>query len=378
MSLANGERIRAFVNMHPQINNAGDALVLRELIALVSSRVPADVYLGGVPDSVVRQLNLEHSARVHRGRVSGRLVMDIMKARIGGSRCYYFLTAGAPNGERTVRQFLVDVIRIAWLAVLNLAGVRICQVGVSFERIGRRHATVLRWRSRLLYASLPRDRLTYDYARKLGIRVTGVMPDVTINMFASPTVPYGSRRHAIAFSFRIDKYPWLRKRLTELVEDICRRTEEADEIVFVAQVVRDSPYMRELAEIAARIRPGRVRFLDCHDDIDAAFTTYSTCRAVLSNRLHALLPGLKAGATSLALIVPELDPKIVGVFESIGEEERVFDFRAVETTDLAEWMRPVAFDGSAFAYELNAIFDELLESAPGAATALPSRRGNLD
>lgn len=362
LSPETGKRTRAFINMHAQTENAGDALVLRELIRLVSSRIPADVYLKDAPETFIKQLDLDDNTSVtaHRGDATVTLIRDILKARFGGWRCYYFLTAGAPHGERTLKQFGTDLVRISWLALLTLLGVRVCQVGVSFENIGPRHARVLRLRSRILHASVPRDQITYDYMKQLGIRATAIMPDVTLNLFVTPPTPYGQERSGIAFSFRVDKDSATRTPIKEIVKGVCERARIDDDLVFVGQVARDIPFMRELTDLAAQIRPGQVRFLDCHQDIDAAFATYRTCRAVLSNRLHALLPALKEGASPVALTVPELDPKITGVFNSIGLGDRIIDVRTADVADISSWMEPMTFDGDVVARDLNKFFDELL------------------
>src|SRR5262249_51866795 len=141
-TLAQRGGTRAFINIHTQFENAGDALILRELVKIVSSRAPVDVYLGQAPDSFVQQLDLggNNSVIAHRGESVVRLIRDVLKARLGGSRCYLFLTPGAANGERSRKQFLIDLVRLVSVGILAVARVRICQVGVSFENIGPRHA----------------------------------------------------------------------------------------------------------------------------------------------------------------------------------------------------------------------------------------------
>lgn len=358
------QTIRAFVKMHAQDENAGDALVLRHLIQLISARVPTRLYLGEWPQTFVRQLALTGNAAVTalEGRSAASLVLDILRARIHGDLCYYFLTAGAPHGERTLKQFAADIFRISWLACLAALGVRICQVGVSFEDIGPRHARVLRWRSRLLFASVPRDDISRRYMRSLGIRTTGIMPDVTLNMFSTPPRPRGDSRTRVAFSFRVDKYPDIKHRLSEIVTDLASQCTGQADLFFVAQVSRDVTFMRELATAAEAAWPERVHFADCHQDIDGAFSIYQQCSVVLSNRLHALLPSLKEGATPIALLVPERDPKIVGVLESIGLGDYALDVRSVAVSEISRLMAPINFDGLDVAASLNQFFDELLLS----------------
>lgn len=360
---------RAFINIQTQFENAGDALILRELIKLVSARVPTEVYHGAAPWSFVDQLDLtaNTSTSTHADGALVKLVRDLLRARLGGWRCYLFLTPGAPNGERTRKQTATDLLRIGLLVFLRLVGVRICQVGVSFEHIGPRHARLLRWRSRLLFASAPREPIGYKYAKDLGVRVTGMMPDLAFNLFSVPSGRGPGPANALAFSFRVDKDAGTRARVKQIVLDVVNASTPGEQLIFVAQVGRDVHFMREVAEMADQARPGQVRFVDCHSDIEKAIATYSECRAVLSNRLHALLPALWGGAAPIALTVPELDPKISGVFTSIGLEGRVFDIRAVEYKEIQPLMSHPQFAGDAVASELNKFFDELLETVDSQA-----------
>lgn len=355
---------RAFLNVHTQFENAGDALILRELIRLVSSRVKMDVFLGQAPHSFVQQLDVETNASVvpHRTESTAAMVGAIVKARILGARCYLFLTPGAPNGEKSRKAFMIDLLRVGLVAALSFAQVRVCQVGVSAEKIGPRHARLLRWRSRWLYASAPRERIAFEYARSLGIHVTGMVPDLSFNTFSDTrNFMSTSQRSGIGFSFRVDKDPKVRALVGEFVKNYSLSSNEDDELIFVAQVGRDVDFMRDLSELAAEYSCARVRFVDLHRNVEQIFETYNQCRIVFSNRLHALLPSLREGAAPVALTIPEVDPKILGVFETIGLRDRVLDLRNLDYTQIAMLSSPIQFDERAVVSELHRYFDELFD-----------------
>ncbi|QPM92548.1 polysaccharide pyruvyl transferase family protein [Pseudooceanicola algae] len=353
---------RAYFNIKTQFDNVGDALIIRELIRLASDRAMTEVYLERAPESFRRTLDIagRPNVEVHDKGGFGALILNMLGARLRGIRCYYFLIPGGLNGDKSVKQFASGLVSLAVIALLALVGVRICQTGFSIERIGPRHARLLRWRSKVLYCVGIRDRISQAYAEDLGIRTTHLVTDLALNLFAENPTVAPDPRGAIGFSFRTDKDPAIRDRLTGLAEEVCARTAPGTRFRCIAQVGRDLPYMSELAERLEKRHPGQVDLVDAHEDISAAIAAYEPCQALLSNRLHGLLLGLRAGASPVALVVEELDHKIRGVFESIGLGDHVCDLASSSATDLDPLMTPLRFDGTAPAGRLKALFDELL------------------
>lgn len=350
---------RAFFNIKTQFDNAGDALIIRELIRLVTARMPAEVYTDRVPDGFRRMLELDRLPDVTapEGGIY-MLVISMLKARLRGIRCYYFLTPGGVNGE-------VSATGLASLAVISLLvalGVRINQVGVSFERIGPWHARLLRWRSRILHTSAVRDTISERYARdELGLRLTHLMPDLAVNLFANdPLIVPDPGRSAIGFSFRTDKDPAIKRRLVELVEAVCIAAPPETEFRFIAQVGRDLPFMVELRDRISAAGAAQTQVIDCHNSIDAAIEAYRPCRALVANRLHGLLLGLRAGAAPIALTTGDLDHKIRGVLESIGLDSRIVDLRTTTAAELILLLTPISFDGGDQSRKLADFFDDIL------------------
>src|SRR5690606_23766489 len=61
------------------------------------------------------------------------------------------------------------------------------------------------------------------------------------------------------------------------------------------------------------------------ESIDLCSSIYRRCATVVSNRLHALLLAAHNGARPLALIDPQSDSKILGIFQDAGWEDLVGD-----------------------------------------------------
>lgn len=323
------------------------------------------VYLGRAPDSFIQMLAIDNVDSVIPSRTGGYVAAcaDMLSARLRGEPCYYILTPGGLNGEKSVRQFIVEISRLAILAVLALVGVRVCQIGFSLESIGPRHGTLLRWRSRLLHVCAPRDAISIAYAKELNIKVTGSAPDLAMNIFSSDAV-YMRPRGYVGLSFRIDKDESVSARVKEAVVSLCRTLSQDFGVICIAQVGRDVTFMRELHELVSSVRPGRLHFVDCHRNIDDALYAYGACDAVVSNRLHVLMLALRAGAVPTAVTVRDVDSKILGVFQMVGIDDRVVDIQSFDAKNLAGLLAPLNFDGKRWANELATFFDLILSPTP--------------
>ena len=351
--------------MNTQFDNAGDALIIRELINLISGRATPCIYLGRAPDAFVNMLELEKlsSVTVHRTRAYVGACVDMLSARARGECCYYFLTPGGLIGEKTVKQTVIETLRLAIMAVLALSGVKICQLGFSLEKVGNRHARLLRWRSKLLSVCAPRDSASVALARNLGIRTTGMSVDLSLNLFSLPRV--GSRRSGvIALSFRIDKDELARARAMQFVEALCDTMDESCRIICVAQVGRDVPFMKEIYEHVSSLWSGNSDFIDCHESVGGAVEVYGMCEAVISNRLHVLLLALYAYASPVAWVNPDVDSKIFSVFEMLGISEFAVTAEQCVPGDVLKLLRPTGFDGAQWADELSDLFDRIFSITP--------------
>jgi hypothetical protein len=133
---------------------------------------------------------------------------------------------------------------------------------------------------------------------------------------ASSYIEVKSGGSNIGFSFRTDQIPEQRATFLRLVHFIDNLLPSTLGFKFVSQVTRDAPFMRELA--SERYRSGRqVSFHETDSDVDSTFDVYADCRFIVSNRLHALLSGLIAGAHPMAVVDGQFNRKIAGLFDSL-------------------------------------------------------------
>lgn len=364
-------RPAVFLNIKTQFDNAGDALIIREMIRLAAARADVTVFLGRAPEHFRDMLALGDMARVTTSdsRSFARVIAAMIGARLGGRAVHYLLIPGGLNGERSVKQTLSALVGLLVFALLKLVGVNVSQVGISLERIGRRHRAVLRLRSRLIHATSVRDLHSETYAKDLGLRVTHRAPDLAMNLFAGGPQADETPRNTIAFSFRADKNPDAVGLTQRFVEQVCAAAGAETDVVFIAQVGRDLPFMERVYEAVSPVHSGQVSLKDTSKSIDQSVAVYEQVKVLYSNRLHALLLGASAGATPVALIDNIHDVKIRGVFEDIGLGDQLHNISAAETLDFEALLTQKApVDGREKAQELSALFDALI----GASDKSPS------
>jgi polysaccharide pyruvyl transferase WcaK-like protein len=315
----------AFVSVKTQFENLGDALITRELIRQLSARVPTVADCSRCPETFVETLDLEDMAgvKVLRSAGLGAMLLAMVKLRLSGRPTYYFLLPGGLGGGRSTRQVIFGQLNTVLIAALKTIGVRVCQVGISYDGLDRRYASILRGRVPFMYSHAVRDVFSQSHAAELGIRVDEIVPDLAFGLFERVPLATGERS-AIALSFRADKYRDRTREIEALVEAMVHKADGA-EVKFVAQVGRDAAFMRGLMDNAASIPGARLSYHQCTDDIEACRRIYSDCRAIYSNRLHALLLAMSAGAVPVAVVDRKADVKIVGVFDSMGLAHQVAD-----------------------------------------------------
>ncbi|WP_167759473.1 polysaccharide pyruvyl transferase family protein [Mycobacterium sp. PS03-16] len=307
-------RPTSFLSVKTQFENAGDALINRELVRICSefSRVILDT--SRCPPSFIASMQLDKYSPHVRKTGSAPLFLRLALERFLRRPTYYFLIPGGYVGEKHGRQLLSLVANTAILAAMRLVGVRVCHVGVSFERLGSRHARILAFRSRLSYRLLARDANSLAYAESLGIRVDGLIPDLAFG--AANYRSDISGNEGVALSFRVDQADSQRSDVEILIRHLDEVLPQSASFKFIAQVERDAPFLRELAK--REYPSGRLSsFLATFSDVDKAFDAYAGCQYVLSNRLHALLFGMIAGCAPIPFVDETVNMKIIGIFDSL-------------------------------------------------------------
>ncbi|KMO80465.1 Polysaccharide pyruvyl transferase [Mycolicibacterium obuense] len=311
------KRSVTFFSLKTQFENVGDALINRELIALCANRSAVMVDASRCPDAFIQSLAIQKYVPGAVRVSSPALFMRMMTGRVTGRQAYYFVAPGGYVGEKRGLAALSSIVNTFVLAILWITGVKICQVGVSYERLGWLHARILAVRSRIMFRVLVRDEHSLAYARALNLKVDGLIPDLA----------FGAARYrqdvsgcgTIALSFRTDQYPGQRQQLLTLARRLDETLPASISFRFIAQVERDAEFMQQLVD--SNCAAGRIReFKSTFGDVDAAFDAYAGCSHVVSNRLHSLLFGLIGGCSPVAVVDESHNQKISGLFDLLGIE----------------------------------------------------------
>jgi len=310
----------SFFSIKTQFENVGDALINRELIRLASTKSSAIVDVSRCPVEFSKTLEIG-SSRVAYVNGTLKLFAKLLSKRLAGKRCYYYLSPGGYVGEKAGAQYYAAAFNTLVLRLLHLTGVKVCHVGVSYERIGDKHKSLLRKRSSLLYKHFVRDRESEEYARKIGLKVDGLMTDLAFGAVDEQAVP-AEPRLKYAVSFRGDQSKDQHTGVIEFVKHLHDTVDAQIPFKFVCQVERDGSLLKNLAE---ELKGRDTELVSVYHDIDVCFNAYSDCKIIISNRLHALLIGMIAGCAPLAAVHPCYNQKIVGIFRDLGLENRVLD-----------------------------------------------------
>ncbi len=314
---------RGYFSISTQFDNVGDALINRDMIRLVSTIAPVVVDISRCPPRFLDTLGIYgwKNTKLVRSRLN--LLLLMIWDRIQRRDPYYFLNPGGYFGEIGRLAALASWANSTLLLALVAMGVRLCHVGVSYERIGPRHSDALRRRSALLHRHLARDGLSATYGASIGMNIDGTIPDLAFGAARRETGTL--ERCWLGISFRLDHD---RIETTEHVSRIVRDLDEALPpsigFKFVSQVSRDQAGLQTLSRL---VRRRKSVLYDVSDSIEGCEIAYSDCSHVVGNRLHALLLGALSGATPLAVIDLRASAKIFGLFEELEATEYVFDLR---------------------------------------------------
>lgn len=312
-----GVRPWVFFSLKTQFENAGDALINRELIRLCARHAQIFLDISRCPEDFAKSLDIRRYVPDLRELGSAALFLKIFSGRLRRREIYYFVSPGGYVGEKSGAEAIKLLMNTCLLGFMYLIGVKICHVGVSYERIGKLHARTLAFRSRIMHKVLVRDESSSKYAEGLGITVHGIAPDLAFGSaeYRVPTTGTG-----LAMSFRVDQAQSQRLNFAEIVRKLDKTLPPSVEFRLVAQVERDIPFIKELGEILASNPNRRVTVLTTFDSVDSSMDAYRGCQYVLSNRLHALLFGMISGCHPVPVVDPNVNAKVIGLFSSIGIE----------------------------------------------------------
>jgi hypothetical protein len=354
----------SFVRLATQFENAGDCLINRELVRLLSERGDLCLDVGRCPADFARQVaSGTAGGLLHSGRRG--FYLQMLLARLRGRRCLWFLTPGAVSGGCKGSGRLSRWVRDLPLLWASMLGVRICQIGVSFGDMSADHLSVWRRRRKYLSVLSPRDTVSVEYLERCGLRCDGCVPDLAFNLFvgdgASGEGPAGLQGTA-GFSFRTDQYPEQAEEVAGLARAICHAAGREVRWIPVVQVARDLPGMETLRATLHGCGVSVAPVLECHHDLECCFRIYRGVSPVVSNRLHVLLMAASQGSRILAVAGGPTGSKIEGVFRDLGMSEALVNPRFLErirARDLAGY----AVEGRAQRARLARAFDTLCSGA---------------
>jgi polysaccharide pyruvyl transferase WcaK-like protein len=352
----------SFFSLKTQFENVGDALINREMIRLSALYGQAHVDLSRCPDSFKQTLGLDGTAVIYDGFVP--LCKAMLACRLKGGLCYYYLSPGGYVGELELKHIPAKILNTLALMFFFLLGIRICLVGVSYERLGPRNIALQKIRTRLLYRHILRDGISLTYAQNKGMKTDGVMPDLAFNIFTQEPKALKNLKHPerVAFSFRVDQFAEQKEKVFDTVKAILSVLPKETAISIVSQVNRDRAGMQEMKSLIEKMGH-TVDFTDGADSVDTCLAAYAPCDLVISNRLHSLLIGASVTGHLIAVTGEGKNRKIEGILEEIGCPDHQIAAGETGTDKLNSMVRSAlshSVDGRAQRESLQKAFQEFL------------------
>ncbi|MEB2848151.1 polysaccharide pyruvyl transferase family protein [Endobacterium cereale] len=306
-----------FFSANTQYENAGDALINRELLKVLRRWGSVRVAQSGAPEAFMRQLCLEPEELHYESRPAlwmGAFLAGTQARFSRTERPYLALTPGDPGGifDRDV------MLRGALTLMLTLAGVRIVRLGVSLGRMSRGRLRFEAFMSRFYVHIGIRDSQSLDLARAHGFLNCGYFPDFALALDPTERSPKTDDHFNVVVSLRDDNLGWadratLVRKLDQVIGAVS--ASQAVSLHFVAQVGIDGAFARYLKDRYA----GRISSVMSEEqNIDRLANIYCRADLIVSNRLHALLLASACGAVPLGLLFPESNVKIVGLLGDLG------------------------------------------------------------
>lgn len=247
-----------------------------------------------------------------------KILFGILFRRVFGGRAFFFLPPGGNAGEIGFLAYIYNSLYNQALRMLSLTGCRLVCIGVSYDSLGPRYARIVRARSKLITYHYVRDNLSADCLDTIGAHYTGCVADLAFSLpFDYPRLKdhVSCAGGAIGFSFRTDKSYVNIDRIHALIQSVIAHN-PGRPVRFISQVKRDTPFMQALYDQYRMLDGVSSEFVETAENLNDAIDIYRDCAFIYSNRLHALLIGLSAGAVPIAMLTTGQDNKIRGVFEN--------------------------------------------------------------
>jgi polysaccharide pyruvyl transferase WcaK-like protein len=318
----------SFFSIKTQFENVGDALINREMIELAAKNSQVYVDLSRCPESFKNTLNLT-SNNINLVSGSFALFHKMIMKSFNNNQAFYFLSPGGYLGEIEGKEFISKYINAGILFFLTkVFKVKICHIGVSYERIGSKFIKLLSRRSKLLHKHLLRDEISKSYADKNKIQNNGTMPDLAFNIFINePNKVVNSKK--ICFSFRTDQYKDQFNDVKNFIINLSKKLPTDTKFKFFAQVERDVSNMQALTDIVNSFPDLNASFESSVRSLQECYSFYDDCDLIISNRLHVLLMGGSRAGRILPCVYGDHNMKIRGIMDSLGLTENVQDLSEI-------------------------------------------------
>jgi polysaccharide pyruvyl transferase WcaK-like protein len=327
------EKSKAVVSVTTQFSNTGDALIVRELLALVRTYMPLIAVVSPkADDKFLKELN-SGEEEIRKGGWL-RILSALLRERLSGKHpLYFFLPPGDP-GIRLVRDLW---FRAALFPVLWALRIRIVRIGFSVSRMTRGRLRMEKWLSHWCYFQGLRDNHSLHTVEEVGFSKVGYFPDLSLNigfdLYRDKQV--STTNPVVIISFRGDNMDTEKQSRTLNYISVMLGKFENPTIIALAQVDRDLEFLQKTLEHLRREgyqTPAKVEY---SRSIAELSEIYAACDFVLTNRLHVFLLAALSGALPIALIEEVKDRKIIGIFETLGL--RSFFCRVDSETDVKDF-----------------------------------------
>lgn len=301
-------------NLRTQYENLGDLVINRECIRLLRMHGDVIVNASGVPAFFLEGLQLAEEEVCIDNK---RFHWGLLKSR---RKSFLVLVPGAMPSKLQWTELPRQLLVALHFKLLALRGVRIIKAGVSIDNLSPLRRFVERLKSQSMAFLGPRDAASLVRARSFGLRNVGPFQDFAFLLPVEKKIP--RENEPIVVSFRANDNVEVCEILS-VIDPIVMQIDpdHLREIVFVSQVEHD----RHWAEsFIAHFRERRVVVhIDHSEGVDQVFAVYDRAVCVLSNRLHVLLFALSRGAPIWAVVDPDRNAKIVGLFADVGLGDRL-------------------------------------------------------
>lgn len=330
--------ILIFLDAATQIENLGDDIILRQLLRRLECRGEVLVDVSRVPEWARQVIGIHPGTADDRPGFSRRLLRIALANRIRRSPrpLFLFLKPGHIGGHYGLRYGAARGGLLALTLLCRLLGVTVVRLGFSVNDCQGALLHLERLQSRAQQVYAPRDDVSVEYARQVGIRTNGRSADLAYTLGVGGQPDHSRSGLVLSFAGSTDGHPQpdYADRLTDFLRDYLDHTgDRLDPVTWCAQVVRDDQFGDRV--LADRTGVARVGFARDAVSAERIFRLYATTELVLTNRLHSFLFALSAGTLAVVVTDPRTHGKIVGIVTEMGLPELLIPLDGLTPEQLA-------------------------------------------